>query len=81
MDKPMLHFTYDYDDYSQNRGMYFDIRKYINGSNNENELLQIIKTLSYDNEVSKTVAFRDKYVNYYGNSTKQCIDYIANKIL
>ena len=29
--KPMLHFCYDYDKYSSNRGMYFDVRKMISG--------------------------------------------------
>lgn len=81
MDKPMLHFTYDYNDYSQNRGMYFDIRKYINGSDNEDDLLKIIKTLSFETEILKTTLFRDSFVNYYGNSSAQCVEYIANSIL
>ena len=80
MDKPMVHFTYDYDKYREKRGMYFDIRDCLSGASNEDELLGIILSMETDAEVLKTVTFRNKYVNYYGNAVVQTVDCIAKHI-
>ena len=80
MEKPMLHFTYDYEKYSSNRGMYFDIRDLINGSDNEDGLLKIIKNCDNEIEKQKTVDFRNRYVNYYGNAAQQALDFIYKNI-
>lgn len=78
MDKPMLHFTYDYGKYSKNRGMYFDIREQLDGGSDEDTVIDILRNKKMD--ITKTIAFRNKYVNYYGNATKMAIDYIIRKI-
>ncbi len=80
MDKPMLHFTYDYDKYAISRGVYFDIRQYVSGGTNETELMDIILNMDENKEIQKTVAFRNKYVNYYGNAVSQSVDCIAKRI-
>lgn len=80
MDKVMIHFTYDYDLYNTERGMYFDIRKYISGADNEDELINIISELNYFGEIEKTKKFRDKYVNYYGDATQKSVDCIYNAL-
>ena len=80
MDKPMLHFTYDYDEYSQKRGMYFDIRNELDGANNEDDLIEIIKNFDVDAEIKKTIKFRNKYVNYYGHATEAALDCIYNNL-
>lgn len=81
MDKPMLHFTYDYDIYEEKRGMYFDIRDYLSGASNEDELLRIILSMETGEEVTKTETFRNKYVNYYGDAAVQTVDCIAKHIV
>lgn len=81
MDKPMLHFTYDYDKYEEKRGMYFDIRKYLYGASNEDELIRVILNLNDIDAICKTLLFRKKYVNYYGNAVTQTLDCIARHIL
>ena len=81
MDKPMLHFTYDYNKYAEMRGMYFDIRDYLSGAPNEDALLGIILRMDSSAEVTKTKAFRKKYVNYYGNAAVQTVDCIAKHIM
>ena len=81
MDKCMLHFSYDYDKYSSKRGMYFDIRNYINGASSEDELIKILTELDEELEVKKTISFRNEYVNFHGNATKRTIDCIASMIL
>lgn len=80
MDKPMLHFTYDYEKYASMRGMYFDIRDYVKGSNSEDKLISLIKNLDEDDAIKDTVEFRNKYVTQYGNAGKQAVDCIANEL-
>ena len=75
--KPMLHYCYDYDVYSQHRGMYFDIRDYIGGAENEGALLECIVNINMSESEQKTVVFRDKFVNRYGNATQAALDCIA----
>lgn len=77
MDKPMLHFTYDFDRYQAARGMYFDIRGYLNGADNEDDLLRIVKSIDWKAETDRTVRFRKAFVNFYGNAAKQTVDWIA----
>lgn len=81
MDKCMLHFSYDYDKYEEKRGMYFDIRKCISGADTEDGVIQLLLNMNYDEEVKKTLDFRNKYMNFYGNAAKQTVELIANKIL
>jgi len=77
MDKPMLHFTYDYEAYSTKRGMYFDIRDELSGSDNEDGVIELIKCSS---DASKTIQFRNNYVNYFGSSTSKAVDCIYKNI-
>jgi len=81
MDKCMLHFTYDFDKYEKKRGMYFDIRDYLSGADNEEELIAYLSKLSYSEEIDRTRIFRDKYVNFYGNAARQTADCIAEHIM
>lgn len=78
--KPMLHFAYDYEKYSSKRGMYFDIRDYVSGADNESELIAIIKSLDAKKEMEKTIVFRNKYINFYGHASKDAVDCIAKEL-
>ena len=77
----MLHFCYDYDKYSSMRGLYFDIREKISGSDNEDGVIRIIKNMDKETEQMKTVSFRDQYVGFYGSATRGAVDYIAERIM
>ena len=79
--KPILHFTYDYEKYSRERGMYIDIRNYFNGSANEDDLIRIIKEMNEQKEKNRTIRFRSKFVNHYGNATIKAVNCIAKHIL
>lgn len=80
MDKPMLHFTYDYDKYASLRGMYFNIRDYLNGSDNEDDLLNELKNIDTDKELELAIKFRKHYVQYYGQATKASVNCIAENL-
>lgn len=81
MNKCMLHFTYDFEKYREKRGMYFDIRDYLNGANNEDELLTIFNNLNYQEEITKTRSFREQYVQFYGNATQKTVNCIAKHVI
>ena len=76
--KPMLHFTYDYEEYSSQRGLYFDVRQLLNGSNNEDDLIKVV--LSTNRIDDKSIAFRDRFVDCYGHASKAAVNYIANEL-
>jgi CDP-glycerol glycerophosphotransferase len=81
MDKVMLHFTYDYEKYEEKRGMYFDIREYLSGSASEDGVIALLSKLDANKEIEKTVAFRNKYMNFYGEASKKTVDCIAEHIM
>lgn len=78
--KTMFHFCYDYQKYVKNRGVYFDIREYISGAENEDELIELIRTYDSQVERTKSIKFRDKFVNFYGNATESSLKCIADKM-
>lgn len=80
MDKPMFHFTYDYDKYASLRGLYFDIRESIDGAANEDELISLLKHMNPEKETEKTRQFRNQYVQYYGHAVESSLDCIAEHL-
>lgn len=80
--KPMLCFSYDYDRYEKERGMYFDIRKELNNEclDTEDKLLSAIINLDFETRKKVTEQFRDKYVQKYGTATNDSLDLIYNSI-
>lgn len=81
MDKCMIHFTYDFDKYEEKRGMYFDIRECLNGADSEDGVIAILRDIDVRRESEKTVAFRNKYMNFYGEASKKTVDCIAEHIM
>ena len=78
--KPMLCFSYDYDKYVQERGVYFDIRKELVSVSDEDQLLDtIINTKNTKND-EKTICFREKFVSEYGAATLKSLDIIYQNI-
>lgn len=76
LERPIISFGYDYDDYDVDRGFYEDIEKVIpNGvMRTEDEVLGHILTMNYDEECKKTKAMiKDKYVTYGGKATETCV--------
>lgn len=80
MPKPMLAFCYDYDKYASERGMYFDIREWLPGADNEDDMLALIKNGNAEDQIAKTKAFQQKYVTAFGSATKQSLDVIVDNL-
>lgn len=83
MGKPMLCFAYDYERYTKERGLYFDIREELDSIylDNEDNLLKRILFMKDEYQSETTLHFRDKYVEHYGNATPKVLDIIYQNIL
>lgn len=81
LDKPVIYFTYDYDEYvNQGRGLYFQFEEYVYGAvaTNDDELLQAIKEEKMEPEKRKV--FKEKFMSACdGNSTKKTCEWIFGK--
>ena len=60
--------------------MYFDIREWLPGAENEDDLLDLLVNLNHKKSIQNTISFRDKYVTAYGNASKQSLDIIAKEL-
>lgn len=80
MGKPMFQFAYDYEEYNQKRGLYFDIRKELSGADNSEDLAREIATMDEDAEREKCRLFRNKYVEEYGSAAQKSVDLIASEL-
>lgn len=79
MHKPMLCFAYDYEEYAQKRGMYFDIREYLPTANNEESLLEMLVT-DLSKHVAKIKAFQDHFVTEFGSASRKSLDLIYEQV-
>lgn len=82
LNRPMLCWAYDFEEYSAKRGLYFDIRQELHceGVATEDDVINRIKTINIEERKSITEAFRKKYVTEYGNATKKALDIIADNL-
>ncbi len=83
MGKPMLCFSYDYDEYQAKRGTYFDVREELEclGLDSEEKIFDEIKSMDIPKRMAISRRFRNKYVTSYGSATKLSLDLIYNGIM
>lgn len=77
--RPMLCFAYDYDQYNETRGVYFDIREELASEilSDENILMDTILKLNWEERCKISISFRKKYVESFGDATKKTLDYFC----
>lgn len=80
-EKPIFCFAYDYEEYAKNRGIALDLKNEFPGGivQSEDELLSRIKNLDYKKACKDVTEFKNKYIEYGGNATTQCIEYVFGK--
>lgn len=81
LERPILCFAYDYDDYKSSRGLYIDYHQEVPSGilRTEDEVIRYIKSMDYEAECGKTKdMLKSKLVNYGGNATEQCVKYLFN---
>lgn len=79
LDKPIIHYVYDLDDYYDERGFFFDWSSYVYGEivKNEGDLIKSIKDVSYDVDFFKIERnkFKDKFMKSCdGKATKRIVE-------
>lgn len=80
-DKPMICYAYDYDSYTQRRGLYVDVAEELPGGKvTEDELLSLILRAKSSEVMDKVYLFKDKYIAEYGNATAKSLDIIHQKL-
>ena len=78
--KPILGFVYDYDEYAEKRGMYFDVRDEITCFYEDHALVDYLACIDYEKEKMKSTAFCDKYIGEKGHAAEKAADIIYKAI-
>ena len=80
MHKPIYLWTYDYDQYEERRGLYFDIRKELPSSGLEEEVITMIRNHDWNSIPDDVIRFQEKYETVYGNGTENSLNLIYDNI-
>lgn len=77
--KPMICFAYDYDEFEKDPGLIMDLKnEFPSGiKSTEYEVIEFIQNMDFIEEGKKTKAYIDSYLSRPKNSTKMCVDRIA----
>ena len=83
LDRPIICFGYDYEEYSRNRGFYYDLRTTLPSGvkYTEDEVLEHIINSDYEVECKKTRDFHLSHIEAGGNATKQCVEKLLGREL
>lgn len=75
LERPIICFGYDYEQYKKDRGLYIDLDKELPGGvlKDEKEVLERIKTLDFECESKKVAEFKKKYLEFGGSATEECV--------
>lgn len=76
LERPIICFGYDYDEYALDRGFYIDLEEEIPGGvlKTQKDVIKKIKTLDYKDECKKVAQFKNKYIKIGGNATEKCVN-------
>ena len=80
MHKPIYLWTYDYEQYEETRGLYFDVRKVLPYAEKEERLLSMIKEGYTQKQKDMLYRFQQEYATVHGSATRKTVDLIFNKI-
>lgn len=78
LERPIISFAYDCDEYSRERGFTMDIRKEIPGGIEltEDSVINRIMHMDFQREVAEVKKFKRKYNAYGGHATEECVKYL-----
>lgn len=82
LERPVLCFAYDYEEYRWERGLYMDYEKEMPSGllRTEDEVLRYIEEMDYEKESEKTRdMLKGKLLQYGGHATKECLDILFEK--
>lgn len=82
LERPIVCFVYDYEEYREERGLYMDYSKDLPSGilKREDQVLDYILKMNYDTECRKTrVMLKTRLLQYGGNATKECLDFLFKR--
>lgn len=82
LERPILCFAYDYDEYKAERGLYVDFNKDMPSGilRTEDDVLNYIKTMDYETECEKTKKMiKKRLIHLGGNATTICLERLFGK--
>lgn len=82
LERPILCFAYDYEQYRNERGLYFDFETEMPSGilRTEDDVLGYIKKMDYNAECKKTrVMIKEKLIHNGGNATVMCLEKLFEK--
>lgn len=80
--RPILCFTYDYEQYRDERGLYVDYATEMPSGilRTEDDVLNYIKTMDYAKECEKTrIMIKEKMIHLGGHATEMCLEKLFEK--
>ncbi len=75
LERPIICFGYDHDQYFTERGFYIDLEKELPSGviETQQEVIRKIKTMDYQKECEKVAQFKNKYLEVGGSATEKCV--------
>ena len=82
LDRPILCYAMDYDEYLLKRGTYVDINSFLPCPVDKDEMVLIdrIKHLNYESYSQRSREFHEKYAPHAGHATEAVIEEIVNRM-
>jgi len=77
LERPMLVFAYDYDDYIVKRGVYFDIREELQDyASTEDEVIYNIQNIDEEKRIQVARRFKSQYIEECGSASEKVLNLI-----
>jgi len=82
LERPMVSFAYDYEDYSKKREFYENLKSMFGEHffSTEDDVLQYLHNIDYEKESLKSKAIKKKFMDTEGYATSECMKFILSKI-
>lgn len=82
LERPIIAFAYDYEEYLRTRGLNEDLYTMFPGSvfTTQEEVINHILNMNPEEELKKSKRIRARYVEADGNATKVCMDYLKERL-
>ena len=76
LERPILCFAYDFNDYLKERGTYFDLETELPNKpcRTQDELLDMIETIDFEDQRKRTAVFKSKYDQYGGDGVRAAVE-------
>ena len=76
LERPIVSFAYDLDDYKQSRGLYIDLPSELPCGivKTEDEVISQIKSMDYSDSCKRVKLFKEKFVPVGGHATEMCVN-------